>query len=124
MKRHVQLHTDQASQTGEKISAAPDGAHAVDLPVVHLRLHVLLLVSQVKALYGALSTGSDQVMIVYFKERGDVFIEPLESHHTNVTQPVVPHLDEPILVASHGDVSVHAGAAVQGGSRGTSGTCA
>ena len=54
-------------------------------------------------------------MIVYFKERGDVFIEPLESHHTCVTQPVVPHLDEPILVAIHGDVSVQAGAAVQGG---------
>ena len=60
--------------------------------------------SQVKALYGALSTGSNQV---YFKEQGDVFIEPLESHHTRVTQPVVPHLD--------GDVSILAGAAVQGG---------
>ena len=71
--------------------------------------------SQIKALYGALQTGSDQVMIVYLQERGNIFIKPLKGHDTCVTQPVVPHLDEPILIASHGDVSVQAGKAVQGG---------
>jgi len=55
------------------------------------------------------------VVLVYFQERGDLFINPLESHHTRVPQSVIPHLDEPILVASHGDVDVQAGAAVQGG---------
>ena len=67
---------------------------------------------QVKDLNGALPTGSNKVVLISFQE---IFIEPLECHHTSVPQPEVPHLDEPILVASHKDVGAQAGAAVQRG---------